>query len=102
MYEKRLELLPEYRRSIEVRYPPVCANCMPTVVEEIREKDEIARVRALGSELRNTKGTDNRRRTSLTRKERDKLERELRLWRIRGCLWAASAVCAIAGYASSQ
>ena len=75
---------------------------MPTVEEEIRKKDEMARVRALGSALRNTKGTDNRRRTSVTRKERDKLERELRLWRIRGCLWATSAVCAIAGYASSE
>ncbi|EJF66801.1 hypothetical protein DICSQDRAFT_95566 [Dichomitus squalens LYAD-421 SS1] len=99
-YENRLELLPEYQRSIEVRYPPVCTNCMPTVEEEIRKKDQMARVRALGSALRNTKGTDNRRRTSATRKERDKLERELRLWRIRGCLWAASAACAIAGYAS--
>ncbi|PIL31845.1 hypothetical protein GSI_06549 [Ganoderma sinense ZZ0214-1] len=99
-YEKRLELLPEYQRSIEVRYPPVCANCLPTIEQEIKRKDQMARVRALGSALRNTRGTDNRRRTSATKKDREKLDRELWIWRIRGCLWAASVGCALAGHTS--
>ncbi|KAI1788778.1 Ima1 N-terminal domain-containing protein [Ganoderma leucocontextum] len=99
-YEKRLELLPEYQRSIEIRYPPVCANCLPTIEQEIKKKDEMARVRALGSALRSTRGTDNRRRTPATTKDREKLDRELWVWRIRGCLWAASVGCALAGHAS--
>lgn len=62
----------------------------------------MARVRALGSALRNTRGTDTHRRTSATKKDREKLDRELWIWRIRGGLWAASVGCALAGHASSK
>ncbi|KAI0361496.1 hypothetical protein OH77DRAFT_1469186 [Trametes cingulata] len=99
-YEKRLESLPEYRRSVEFRYPPICANCLPAVEEEIRKRDQMARVRALGGALKTTKGTDSRRRSSETKKERDKLERELRAWKIRGCLWVGTLVCSLAGHTS--
>ena len=100
-YERRSEALPEYERSIDVRYPPICANCLPTVEAEIRKRDQEARVRALGGALKNTRGTDTRRRSSATQKEKDKLELELRMWRIRGCLWVGSLACALAGYTSS-
>ena len=62
----------------------------------------MARVRAFGGALKNTKGTDSRRRTSGTQKERDKLERELRMWKVRGCLWAGSLFSALTGYASGK
>ena len=101
-YEARVETLPEYQRSIEVRYPPVCPNCLPIVEEKINKADQMARVRAFGGALKNTKGTDSRRRTSDTRKERDKLEQELRVWKTRGCLWAVSLGCAVVGYASGE
>ncbi|RDX55742.1 hypothetical protein OH76DRAFT_1396081 [Lentinus brumalis] len=99
-YEHRLEALPEYERSIDIRYPPLCANCLPTVEAEIRKRDQEARVRALGGALKNTRGTDTRRHSSATQKEKDKLELELRMWRIRGCLWAGSVAGALVGYAS--
>ncbi|KAI0639514.1 Ima1 N-terminal domain-containing protein [Trametes polyzona] len=99
-YEKRLESLPEYRRSVEVRYPPICPNCLPAVEEEIRKRDQMARVRALGGALKSTRGTDSHRRSPATQKERDKLERELRAWKVRGCLWVGSLVAAVVGHSS--
>ncbi|KAI0778297.1 Ima1 N-terminal domain-containing protein [Trametes elegans] len=97
-YERRLESLPEYRQSVELRYPPICANCLPAVEEEIRKRDNMARVRALGGALKTTRGTDSRRRSSASQKERDKLERELRAWKIRGCLWFGTLVTVLAGH----
>ncbi|KAI0756880.1 Ima1 N-terminal domain-containing protein [Daedaleopsis nitida] len=99
-YERRLEELPEYQRSIEVRYPPICANCLPTVEAEIRKRDQEARIRALGGALKNTKGTDSRRRSSVTQKQKERLEVELRIWRIRGFLWVGSVAFATAAYGS--
>ncbi|KAI9065838.1 hypothetical protein FKP32DRAFT_1646859 [Trametes sanguinea] len=99
-YESRLATLPEYRLSVERRYPPICPNCLPAVEEEIRKRDHMARVRALGGALKTTRGTDSRRRSSATQKERDKLERELKAWKIRGCLWVGTLVCALAGHLS--
>ncbi|KAI0801152.1 hypothetical protein C8Q74DRAFT_470794 [Fomes fomentarius] len=99
-YEHRVEELPEYRRSVEIRYPPICANCLPTVQAEIRRRDQEARVRALGGALKTTKGTDSRRRSSATQKEKDKLEVELRVWKVRGFLWVGGLTCTIAAYAS--
>lgn len=62
----------------------------------------MARVRALGGALKTTRGTDSRRRSSATQKERDKLERELRAWKVRGCFWVGSLATAICGHASSK
>ena len=101
-YEERAATFMEYQRSIEIRYPPVCANCLPIVEEKINKADQMARVRALGGALRNTKGTDVHRRTSGTQRERDKLERELRMWKVRGYLWATGLICAFTGYGSGE
>ncbi|KAI8990541.1 Ima1 N-terminal domain-containing protein [Trametes punicea] len=99
-YENRLASLPEYRISVERRYPPICPNCLPAVEEEIRKRDHMARVRALGGALRTTRGTDSRRRSPATQKEKDKLDRELKTWKIRGCLWFGCLVCVLAGHLS--
>ena len=101
-YERRLEDLPEYQRSIEIRYPSICANCLPTVEAEIRKRDQEARVRALGGALKSSKGTDTRRRSAATQKEKDKLESQLRMWKLRGSLWMISVACALAAYTSSE
>ncbi|CCM05198.1 uncharacterized protein FIBRA_07407 [Fibroporia radiculosa] len=87
-YEQRAALLPEYKRSIEARYPPICADCAPAVEEEIRKRDHMAQTRALGAFLRESNPT--RRNTTQTQYEKDRLSREIVLWRIRGVLWMAS------------
>ncbi|KAH9944286.1 Ima1 N-terminal domain-containing protein [Epithele typhae] len=99
-YEGRAASFADHQRSVEFRYPPVCTNCLPGVEEKIRQSDQMVRVRAFGGALKTTKGTDSRRRTSGTQREKDKLERELKAWKVRGYLWAGSFACAVVGYAS--
>ncbi|KDR85360.1 hypothetical protein GALMADRAFT_54086 [Galerina marginata CBS 339.88] len=97
-YESRLEMLPAYRESLHVRYPPVCESCLPQVEEEIRRKEQMARVKALGGWL--SKGKERRRRVSAGP---DVLEREatpsetIFWWKARGCLWAATLCVSMIG-----
>jgi hypothetical protein len=86
-YAQRLEKLPEYRESLHTRYPPVCANCMPAVEEEIRKKDHMARTKALGGWLNDSRGKGKRRKGSGSSGEREKLQTHLFFWRLRGLLW---------------
>ncbi|KAJ3750602.1 Ima1 N-terminal domain-containing protein [Lentinula detonsa] len=97
-YEQRLEMLPQYRESLHTRYPPVCESCLPAVEEEIRRKDAMARAQALGGWLKETKGKVRQRRVSATLQEREKVSKELLIWRIRGCLWAITLMSFISGY----
>ncbi|KAF9029251.1 hypothetical protein BDZ89DRAFT_986161 [Hymenopellis radicata] len=97
-YERREAMLPEYRESLHVRYPPVCNSCLPAVEEEILDKEKMARTNALGSWLKETKGKERTRRVSGPTKAKEKLPVKLLLWRIRGCLWAITFIVAIAGY----
>lgn len=87
----------EYKRSVEARYPPICADCAPAVEEEIRRRDTMARTRALGGFL----GASNpqRRQIARTQRERDKLTREMFFWKVRGVLWLAYLLCALGHYA---
>ncbi|KZT72799.1 hypothetical protein DAEQUDRAFT_808781 [Daedalea quercina L-15889] len=96
-FERRADMLPEYKHSIEARYPPVCADCAPAVEEEIRRRDNMARARALGGFL----GASNphRRRVTRTQRDRDKLTRQITFWKVRGCLWLACLVCTLGSYA---
>lgn len=68
-YESRLEMLPAYRESLHLRYPPVCDSCLPQVEAEIRKKEQMARVKALGGWL--SKGKERKRRVSVVVKEDD-------------------------------
>ncbi|OJA16235.1 hypothetical protein AZE42_00059 [Rhizopogon vesiculosus] len=86
-YEQRLEKLPEYRESLHIRYPPVCDNCMPAVEEEIRKKDHMARTKALGGWLNDSRGKEKRRKGSGSSGERERLQAHLFFWRLRGLLW---------------
>ncbi|KAJ6604493.1 Ima1 N-terminal domain-containing protein [Mycena vulgaris] len=73
----RIQTLEEYRESLHLRYPPVCDSCRPAVEEEIRRKDAMARTQALGK--------------AKQRQTRTKLP-EMLVWRVRGCLWAATLI----------
>jgi hypothetical protein len=90
-------MLPEYRESLHVRYPPVCDNCMPAVEEEIKKKDSMARSQALGGWLKETKGKTTERRVSQTLQHRERVSKELTIWRIRGCLWCLTVCVALFG-----
>ncbi|KAK2461636.1 hypothetical protein APHAL10511_006099 [Amanita phalloides] len=99
-YRQRLDRLPEYKLSIYTRYPPVCDACLPAVQDEIRNKDHMARTKALGGWLKESKGKDNHRRTSISTKGRDRLSFEMFAWRVRGILWISSLLLALLGYAA--
>ncbi|KAJ7487431.1 Ima1 N-terminal domain-containing protein [Mycena galericulata] len=99
--EQRMQTLDEYRESLHLRYPPVCDSCRPAVEEEIRRKDTMARTKALGGWLNQTKGKTRQRQVSLTSRETDKLAMEMLAWHIRGCLWAATIIISMFGSASA-
>jgi len=86
-YEQRAHTLPEYRRSVEMRYPPVCTDCAPAVEEEIRKRDNMARTSALGGFLRASNPVASR--VTRTQRDKDKLEREIAMWKVRGALWGS-------------
>ena len=99
-YRRRLEKLPEYKESLHARYPPVCDSCLPAIEEEIQNRDHMARTKALGGWLRESKGKDHRRRVSGSTRDRDHLTFELLAWRTRGVLWMVSLVLAFLGYSA--
>lgn len=100
-YENRVQTLPEYRESLYRRYPICCDSCATLVDSEIKSKDNMARSRALGQWLHQTKGKGDQRRASSALKEREKLSSELLIWRIRGFLWLLSLAIAVVAYASA-
>ena len=91
-YQSRLEMLPAYRESLHVRYPPVCDQCLPQVEEQIRQKEHMARTQALGGWL--SKGKDRQRRVSgPDAQKKEPVPSEMFFWwKIRGCLWALSFI----------
>lgn len=97
-YEQRAQTLPEYRRSIEARYPPVCANCAPTIEEEIQRRDHMARTSALNGFLRASKPV--KRKVERTQRDKDRLAREIAMWKVRGALWAGCLLFALVGHAA--
>ncbi|KAL8290233.1 hypothetical protein RQP46_003172 [Phenoliferia psychrophenolica] len=53
-------LLPEYRHSLDQRYPLICANCQGAVDEVLKQSDYRAKAYALGARLRESqKGAGN-------------------------------------------
>ena len=93
-------MLPAYRESLHVRYPPVCDSCLPLVEDEIRQKEQMARVKALGGSLK--KGKERRRKASGPEIEKEKSTADTMFWwKVRGYLWALSFVvsttCSAAG-----
>jgi hypothetical protein len=89
--------LAEYKESLQLRYPPVCATCLPLVEDEIRRKNEMARSKALGGWLQETKGKEKQRKVSGAGKDLEKVTLQLVAWRLRGCLWVGSLAAAAVG-----
>jgi hypothetical protein len=87
-YARRLEMFPEYKASLHSRYPPVCDVCLPAVEDEIKQKDHMARTKALGGWLQESKGKEKQRRTSDTTKGKERFDMEIIAWKLRGILWA--------------
>ncbi|KAG6862448.1 hypothetical protein C0995_011888 [Termitomyces sp. Mi166 len=106
-YPARLASLKEYRESLHARYPPVCDNCSPAVEDQIRQKDHMARTKALGAWLNDSKGKEWQRRVSSEGyREQEKATTEVIVWRLRGCLWAvtflSALLCNLAGALAIQ
>lgn len=102
-YPSRLASLPSYQASVELRYPPVCAKCLPAVEEEIRSRDHMARTSALGYWLKSSKGKGKERVASgdshFIRKRAGKdasvmgvkeVKWNGRIWMVRGGVWVAA------------
>lgn len=102
-YSTRLASLSSYQSSVEVRYPPVCAKCLPAVEEEIRSRDHMARTSALGHWLKSSKGKGKQRvasgdahavgkaggqETSVMGVKRSKTDGQI--WVVRGGVWVAA------------
>ena len=89
-------MLPTYRESLHVRYPPVCDSCLPLVEDEIRQKEQMARVKALGGSLTKGKERQRRRKASGSEIEKEKSTADTMFWwKVRGYLWALSFVVSI-------
>lgn len=57
----------------------------------------MARTKALGGWLKQSKGKEKQRKVSASGKDREKLGVQLVAWRVRGCLWALTLLLAIVG-----
>ncbi|GAA6046859.1 hypothetical protein JCM3770_005679 [Rhodotorula araucariae] len=80
--------LDEYRRSLDARYPLMCAACAPAVEGTIRERDYRVKSQALGWRLRESqRARDREERTSEERRRR-----EGRRWVVEGWAWRARGV----------
>lgn len=92
-------MLPAYRESLHARYPPVCEICLPAVEEEIRLKDQMARTKALGGWLKQSKEKEKKRKIYGST-----LQRGVSLFalQVRGCLWALSLLIAIFGNSTGK
>ena len=94
-------MLPAYRESLHIRYPPVCDSCLPQVEEELRNKEQMARTKALGGYL--SKGKDRRRRVSGTYAAKGELPSDtLFWWKIRGLLWTFTLCLSVSNTASGM
>lgn len=94
-------MLPAYRESLHVRYPPVCDSCLPLVEDELRQKEQMARVKALGGSLK--KGKERRRKASGPETEKQKSTADTMFWwKVRGYLWGLSFVVSITCSAAGE
>ena len=101
-YAQRLEQLPAYRESLHVRYPPVCVNCLPAVEGEIEQKNQMARTKALGGWLKESKGKERQRLVSGSGNDRERLGFQLAIWRVRGALWWITFFSVVVAHAAGM
>lgn len=78
----------------------MCSNCLPAVEEEIKRRDNMARTRALGGFLKDSRGKDKQRQVLKMHGEKEKFEQSLKMWRVRGCLWFGTLLCTLSVYST--
>ena len=86
--------MPDWIQRMQNRYATVCDDCLPNVEAEIRRRDEMARTRALGAFLKDSRGKDKKRLVE-TQARRDKFEKSLLVWKMRGCLWVLTLLASL-------
>ncbi|KAG8852452.1 hypothetical protein FRB91_006446 [Serendipita sp. 411] len=103
-YEALLATFPEYKASLETRYPLVCERCVPLVEQKLLSKEQMARAKALGGWLNaSSKHTGVRRpgiasRTpSIVRPPRER-PWQIYLWALQGLLYAITTGWVIISY----
>lgn len=101
-YAQRVQQLPAYRESLHVRYPPVCVNCLSAVEDEIEQKNQMARTKALGGWLKESKGKERQRLVSGSGKGRERLGFQFATWRARDALWWTTLLCVLVAHASGR
>jgi hypothetical protein len=101
-HNRLLSQLPAYQASLETRYPPICADCLPGVEEEIKRRDNMARTSALGGFLKESKGKGKQRQVLDNQGKKEALERQLFVWKIRGALWIASVAVVLTTYGAGE
>lgn len=94
--------LPAYQSSLETRYPPICPSCLPAVEEEIKRRDNMARTSALGGFLKESRGKGKQRQVAVTQGQKEALERQLVIWRVRGVLWVVTLAAYLSVYGAGE
>lgn len=101
-YKRLSAQLPAYQSSLETRYPPICPDCLPAVEEEIKRRDNMARTSALGGFLKASKGKGKERQVLVTQGQKEALERQLLMWKLRGALWIVSVTVVMTAYGAGK
>ncbi|KAF8528265.1 Ima1 N-terminal domain-containing protein [Gautieria morchelliformis] len=97
LYETRVSELPAYTSSLQNRYPPVCKDCQPSVDEELRKKEHMARTTALGGWLKRSRHVGAQRSS-----EQHRGGNEVIMWKVRGVLWFITSVIFVSVDASGM
>ncbi|KAG8885009.1 hypothetical protein FRB97_002516 [Tulasnella sp. 331] len=109
MYQQLLDNMDAYKSSLDVRYPPICSNCLPAVEKDIQKKDQMARSTALGGWLRHTKqrsALPERARTVSSEIRTDAYPQrrattasapwwKMLIWRTQGILWISIVLASV-------
>lgn len=62
----------------------------------------MARTSALGGFLKESRGKDRQRQGSITQGQRELLEKQLMLWKVRGALWIANIAFIVVTYSAGE
>ncbi|GAA5892638.1 uncharacterized protein JCM6883_007421 [Sporobolomyces salmoneus] len=84
--------LPEYRQSLDRRYPLVCENCRQRVEDIVKERDYRVKTAILGGRLRETGKNKLEGTKEPSQSQRRKWILAGLVWRLRFVLWALSHV----------
>ncbi|GAA6016144.1 hypothetical protein JCM10207_004458 [Rhodosporidiobolus poonsookiae] len=91
--------LAEYKSSLDLRYPLVCAACAPAVEETIKERDYRVKTQALGWRLRESqKRREREERAGERARKREGVRWVVQgvVWRVRGGLWLLTGLGTLA------